>query len=88
MLFVHCLHLQKQKHDLAFKYLVFTCMAGESYRRQLRFVWLCSCDVFGALSNFPCLLIQHKPSMPRSVSDRYREYIVALVPNWYDLHGC
>ena len=28
-----------------FMYLVFTCMPGESYRRQLRSL-LCSCDIF------------------------------------------
>ena len=29
-----------------FMYLVFTCMQGESYRRRLRSLLLCLCDVF------------------------------------------
>ena len=34
-----------------FMYLVFTRMQGESYRRRLRSLLLCLCDVFRALSN-------------------------------------
>ena len=34
-----------------FMYLVFTRMQGESYRRQLRSLLLCLCDVFRALIN-------------------------------------
>ena len=32
-------------------YLVFTCMPGESYRRRLRSLLTCLCDVFRALIN-------------------------------------
>ena len=32
-----------------FMYLVFTRMPGESYRRRLRSLLLCLCDVFPAL---------------------------------------
>ena len=34
-----------------FMYLVFTSRPGESYRKRLRSLLLCVCDVFGALSN-------------------------------------
>ena len=34
-----------------FRYLVFTRMPGESYRRRLRSLLLCLCDVFRALIN-------------------------------------
>ena len=34
-----------------FMYLVFTCMPGESYRRRLRSLLLCLCDVFRSLIN-------------------------------------
>ena len=34
-----------------FMYLVFTRMSGESYRRRLRSLLLCLCDVFLALIN-------------------------------------
>ena len=34
-----------------FMYLVFTCMPGESYHRQLRSLLLCLCDVFQVLIN-------------------------------------
>ena len=40
-----------------FMYLVFTRMPGESYRRRLRSLLLCLCDVFRALINSPCVLI-------------------------------
>ena len=32
-------------------HLVFTLTPGESYRRRLRSLLLCLCDVFGALMN-------------------------------------
>ena len=42
---------------MEFTYHVFTRMSRESYGRRLRSVVLCSCDVFPALINFPCVLI-------------------------------
>ena len=36
---------------MEFMYLVFTCTPGESYRRQLRSLLLCLCDVFQTLIN-------------------------------------
>ena len=40
-------------------YLVLTCMPGESYRRRLRSLLLCLCDVFEALINsFTCCFNQ------------------------------
>ena len=36
---------------MGFMYLVFTRMPGESYRRRLRSLLLCLCDVFRALIN-------------------------------------
>ena len=33
-------------HLVTFMYIVFTCMPGESDRRRLRSLLLCSCDVF------------------------------------------
>ena len=39
-------------------YLVFTRMPGESYRRPLGSLLLCSCDVFRVLINSLCLLIR------------------------------
>ena len=52
-----------------FKYLVFTCIPGESYCRQFRFLFLCAYDVFSVLINFVCLLLLPKCSRPHSVSD-------------------
>ena len=41
-------------------YLVFPHKLGESYRRRLRSLLLCSCDVFRAKINSLCLLILQK----------------------------
>ena len=38
-------------HLVEFMYLAFTRMPGQSYRRQLRSLLLCLCDVFRALIN-------------------------------------
>ena len=50
------MHATPLEPDLVeFTYLVFTRMSGESYRRRLRSVLLCLCDVFRALINsFAC----------------------------------
>ena len=45
---VHKLH--RWRLPVEFMYLVFTCMPGESYRRQLRSLLLYLCDVFPALT--------------------------------------
>ena len=43
---------------LEFMYLVFTCMPGESYCRQLGSLLLCLCDIFRALINsLVCLFL-------------------------------
>ena len=38
-------------------YLVFTRMSSESYRRRLRSLWSCLCDIFQVLMNSFGLLI-------------------------------
>ena len=44
-------HLTVTVPLVEFMYLVFTCMPGESYGRQLRSLLLCLCDVFQGLTN-------------------------------------
>ena len=55
-------------------------MPGESYRRCLRSLLLCLCDVFRELINSLCSLIVHKWSGPRSVSD-YISSVGTLCPS-------
>ena len=45
---------------VGFMYRVLTHMPGESYRRRLRSLLLCLCDVFRAFITSFCLLILHK----------------------------
>ena len=47
---------------------VFTCMPGESYWRQLRFLLLCLCAVLSSADQLLCVLLLHKCCGPRSVS--------------------
>ena len=55
-----------------FMYLAFTRMPGEDYRRRLRSLLCCLCDVFRALK-FSCVWILHERSWPRSDSDYDRD---------------
>ena len=51
-------------------YLVFIRMPGERCHRRLRSLKLCSlADLLSSSNYLPCLLIQHRRSGPRSVSD-------------------
>ena len=52
-----------------FMYLIFTGMLRESYRKRLRSLLLCLCDVFRAIITSLCVLILHELSGPCSVSD-------------------
>ena len=60
---------------MEFMYLAFTCMPGESYRKQLRSLLLCLCDSFQALINsLVCWLGEYltirfnSPTLPSIIS--------------------
>ena len=58
-----CLRVYNYKHVhvplVEFMYLIFTCMPGESYRRQLKSLSLYLCDIYVPLAEFMYLVFTH-----------------------------